>query len=550
MAARKNPKFFKVFLPHNGTKELGIPPMFRKHLEGKLPRNIALIGPSGNQWNVELVRDGNNMVFAKGWKEFFADHSISTGDFMIFKYKNHSKFTTWIFDPTACEKEEAFWAKPKNGAANDNRQAFNAKPKNVAEEDQATQVTLKRKRAQRSPCSERLDNPHRTGMKNEMRKSRMVSGLNSDSGYSIPEKVHQTIPQKRGRKNKNPENDHCDNPNLVDRTENIGSAHIPLENVQPKVPGKRGRKKKQPENNHPQNSNIIHHTENIGSDYIHLEKVQPKFPGKRGRKQKQPENDHTQNPYFMDFTENIGSDYIPKKKVQPKVPLKRGRKKGQPKNDPSHNSDIMSHTDDSESVYKPPASMLPKVPGKRGRKKMQPENVAPHNSNIINSAERLVTVEEENGRTGESYTAPLKSRRRPVSQEELNRAIDRSQAFRSAYPFISLVMRDSYCYHHFQLNLPFGFAKEHLPTSNTKMTLWDPNGRSWPVAYLYYRRRAALRSGFNRFSYENNLERGDVCIFELIKPDEMRVHIYRVVEEITPLIRKQKFLLLNVAFHL
>ncbi|KAJ0962776.1 hypothetical protein J5N97_027898 [Dioscorea zingiberensis] len=243
---------------------------------------------------------------------------MSTGDFMIFKYKNHSKFTTRIFDPTACEKEEAFWAKPKNGAANDNRQAFNVKPKNVAvdsykeedydvvevvPEDQAAQFTLKRKRAQRSPSDERLDNPRRTGS------------------------------------------------------------------------------------------------------------------------------------------------------------------------------------------------------------------------------------------TGESYTAPLKSQRRPVSQEELNRAIDRSEAFRSANPFTTLVMRDSYCYHHFQLNLPFGFARQHLPRTNTKMTLWDPNGRSWPVAYLYYRRRAGMRSGWNRFSYENNLERGDVCIFELIRPDEMRVHIYRVVEKITPLIR-------------
>lgn len=72
---------------------------------------------------------------------------------------------------------------------------------------------------------------------------------------------------------------------------------------------------------------------------------------------------------------------------------------------------------------------------------------------------------------------------------------------------------------------------------NTKMTLWDPEGRPWTVAYLYYRRRAGLRSGWNKFSYANNLETGDVCIFELIKPDEMRVHIFRVVEPVTPLIR-------------
>ncbi|KAJ0980911.1 hypothetical protein J5N97_009166 [Dioscorea zingiberensis] len=146
-------------------------------------------------------------------------------------------------------------------------------------------------------------------------------------------------------------------------------------------------------------------------------------------------------------------------------------------------------------------------------------------------------TKETSAMLGESFSAPLKSQRRPVTQKELDRALEMSKSFKSTFPFTTLAMRDSYCYHHFQLNLPFYFAKEHMSKVNMKMTLWDPEGRPWTVAYLYYRRRASLRSGWNKFSFANNLESGDVCIFELIKPDEMRVHIFRVLDQVTPLIR-------------
>jgi hypothetical protein len=88
-------------------------------------------------------------------------------------------------------------------------------------------------------------------------------------------------------------------------------------------------------------------------------------------------------------------------------------------------------------------------------------------------------------------------------------------------------------------NIACEFVRESLPRTSKKMTLWDPMGKPWDVSYVYYGDRAAgsFGGGWGRFALGNNLEKSDVCVFELFEEDNMRVHIYRVVPEITPLLR-------------
>jgi len=82
-------------------------------------------------------------------------------------------------------------------------------------------------------------------------------------------------------------------------------------------------------------------------------------------------------------------------------------------------------------------------------------------------------------------------------------------------------------------------VRESLPPTNKKITLWDPLGKAWEVNYVYYSDRSvgAFSGGWGKFALGNNLEKFDVCIFELFKEDNIKVHIYRVVPEITPLLR-------------
>lgn len=73
------------------------------------------------------------------------------------------------------------------------------------------------------------------------------------------------------------------------------------------------------------------------------------------------------------------------------------------------------------------------------------------------------------------------------------------------------------------------------------MTLWDPQGKSWEVNYVYCNEHsvAGFSGGWGKFSLGNNLENSDVCVFELFKEDNIKVHVYRVVPELTLLLRNR-----------
>lgn len=46
-----------------------------------------------------------------------------------------------------------------------------------------------------------------------------------------------------------------------------------------------------------------------------------------------------------------------------------------------------------------------------------------------------------------------------------------------------------------------------------------------------------LSGGWPAFARGNNLEEGDICVFELVGPIEFHVHIFRVVDETVPMIK-------------
>ncbi|KAJ1274948.1 hypothetical protein BS78_05G098400 [Paspalum vaginatum] len=131
------------------------------------------------------------------------------------------------------------------------------------------------------------------------------------------------------------------------------------------------------------------------------------------------------------------------------------------------------------------------------------------------------------------------SQRRPITQEEKDLALRRAMEFKSKNPFSVQTMMESYVYVGFFMNIPCDFVRESLPQTNKKMTLWDPLGKSWEVNYVYYSDRSvgSFSGGWGKFALGNNLEKYDVCVFELFKEDNIKVHIYRVVPEITPLLR-------------
>ncbi|CAM0874734.1 unnamed protein product [Alopecurus aequalis] len=128
------------------------------------------------------------------------------------------------------------------------------------------------------------------------------------------------------------------------------------------------------------------------------------------------------------------------------------------------------------------------------------------------------------------------SQRSVVTEEQKSQALQRAKQFKSKNPFGLQIMKESYVYVGFFLNMPCEFVRECLPRANRKLKLWDPQGKSWDVNYVYYSQRSvgAFSGGWGKFAVGNNLETFDVCVFELFSKDNVRVHIYRVVPEITP----------------
>ncbi|KAK7834223.1 B3 domain-containing transcription factor VRN1 isoform X1 [Quercus suber] len=125
------------------------------------------------------------------------------------------------------------------------------------------------------------------------------------------------------------------------------------------------------------------------------------------------------------------------------------------------------------------------------------------------------------------------ARKRTVTAEERERAINAAKAFEPTNPFCRVVLRPSYLYRGCIMYLPSCFAEKNLSGVSGFIKLQTSEGRQWPVRCLYRGGRAKLSQGWYEFSLENNLGEGDVCVFELLKMREivLKVTTYRVLDD-------------------
>ncbi|KAJ4770922.1 hypothetical protein LUZ62_055179 [Rhynchospora pubera] len=135
------------------------------------------------------------------------------------------------------------------------------------------------------------------------------------------------------------------------------------------------------------------------------------------------------------------------------------------------------------------------------------------------------------------------SGRRPVTDREKQIALFRANKFRSSNACFTKIMLETSVYRTFYLVVPVEFGRKNLPGKNTTISLALPhNSRKWYVTctYITYatnKRQSVWRfcGGWSKFVLKNNLEEGDVCVFEMKAELELTVHIFRVVEEIVKL---------------
>ncbi|PPD90676.1 hypothetical protein GOBAR_DD12415 [Gossypium barbadense] len=161
-------------------------------------------------------------------------------------------------------------------------------------------------------------------------------------------------------------------------------------------------------------------------------------------------------------------------------------------------------------------------PNKPGRKKQKFDHAEPDSS--VGREYDVYT----NFRLYESASA----RKRTVTTEERERAINTAKSFEPMNPFCRVVLRPSYLYRGCIMYLPSCFAEKYLSGVSGFIKLQLPDGRQWPVRCRYRGGKAKFSQGWYEFTLENNLGEGDVCIFELLRSREfvLKVTVFRVRE--------------------
>ncbi|XP_074309184.1 B3 domain-containing protein At4g34400-like [Silene latifolia] len=99
-----HPSFFQPFVPHDNSTNLRIPPAFVKNFQGRIPLKMSLKNMSGLVWPAKLSYIGDHLHITSGWKEFVKEHSLNSGDFVVFHFVLGSTFRVMVFDADGCSK--------------------------------------------------------------------------------------------------------------------------------------------------------------------------------------------------------------------------------------------------------------------------------------------------------------------------------------------------------------------------------------------------------------------------------------------------------------
>ncbi|XP_039007120.1 B3 domain-containing transcription factor VRN1-like isoform X1 [Hibiscus syriacus] len=164
---------------------------------------------------------------------------------------------------------------------------------------------------------------------------------------------------------------------------------------------------------------------------------------------------------------------------------------------------------------------MPPEQKKRGRKRQVDPNIQEPSAGNVDEVDMRF-------RSYESASA----RKRTLTAEERERAINAAKAFEPTNPFCRVVLRPSYLYRGCIMYLPSCFAEKHLNGVSGSIKLQLPDGRQWSVRCLYKGGKAKFSRGWYEFTQENNLGEGDVCVFEVLRAREivLKVTVFRVME--------------------
>ncbi|GLJ37841.1 hypothetical protein SUGI_0769750 [Cryptomeria japonica] len=90
------------------TERLSIPPAFDSQFIYEREQHMVLQGPSGQEWDVQLLGANTTLEFRHGWENFVHYHGLKLGDFVVFKYISKLCLKVQIFEKSGCHSSKKY----------------------------------------------------------------------------------------------------------------------------------------------------------------------------------------------------------------------------------------------------------------------------------------------------------------------------------------------------------------------------------------------------------------------------------------------------------
>ncbi|CAK9150827.1 unnamed protein product [Ilex paraguariensis] len=146
--------------------------------------------------------------------------------------------------------------------------------------------------------------------------------------------------------------------------------------------------------------------------------------------------------------------------------------------------------------------------------------------------------QQKRGRPSKNAAGPLNLHpQKPCNFSSANEGRDaiweRVASFTSSLPYFKCCLKESNVQKRFFLRIPKFFSQMHLPADHlkTKFVLRNEQGIVWMVNVIPVGGSYSVSGGWRAFVVDNKLKQDDTCIFELVDKHDMRVHIFRAVDE-------------------
>ncbi|CAN4092782.1 unnamed protein product [Withania somnifera] len=558
MGDSRKPHFLVGFDPSLNSEKLKIPPKFIKHMEGRASGPAVLVGPSGNSWPVNLIQQDDGLFFHSGWVSFVKDHCLETGDSLVFRYDGDLHFNVQAFDESSCEKQAAYNADCSQGATNLCNLALKKRDRgNSVSLDCIVEGVPKKMRSTQIPsgCTSSQDTNGLASSKDgytpeDAVRNYAASFLNEmeNAGDALNDTVTIAVPSQAKVIFHNPavktgngtsEEDMCLPAQEAEKVARLFASsfpsftrvmkrfnisgsytlHIPyqfavehLPNCKVKILLHNLKGKTWTVNSIPTTRVQTLHTfcggwlsfvreNNIAlGDICIFELVRKcEFHVRVLRVEKEEGNAYSSKVVH----EGLAVDYA---KISGCMSTEVGA-----------NSNRCSRRVAKTMTFDKKGSAHDKE--KHGNKLKNHQLHCQSKTSSVDSAIRKPTSSQDKQGSFTKSCMSLKS----VPEEKLA-----AKSFISNFPHFVRIMKKFNISGSYTLKVPYQFSMEHLPNCRTEIVLHNLKGECWTVNSIPTVKVQTLHTfcgGWSAFVRENDIQMGDICIFELIGKCELRVHI-------------------------